>query len=145
MNNIVSKGHFTYAVIQGLGSNFNYKVRQEFASMVYNIAGERPVDAKNLLMNYYEPQKQTWMSFVNDTKSNFKLEEMKSADTPPIVRTAPIQRDISMIKGWLDNGNSFILVGPEGCGKSLVIKNLINQMKSTQVAMIHCNAQTSAF
>jgi len=45
-----------------------------------------------------------------------------------------------MIKGWLDNGHSFILVGPEGCGKSLVIRNLINQMKSTQVAMIHCNA-----
>jgi len=35
MSNIVSKGHFTYAVIQGLGSNFNYKVRSEFANVVF--------------------------------------------------------------------------------------------------------------
>lgn len=38
-----------------------------------------------------------------------------------------------------------ILVGPEGCGKNLVIRSLIHQMKSTQIAIIHCNAQTSAF
>jgi len=54
------------------------------------MAGERPVDAKNVLMNYYEPEKQTWMSFVHENKSSFKLEDMKSGDSPPIVRTAPI-------------------------------------------------------
>ena len=37
------------------------------------------------------------------------------------------------------------MVGPEGCGKNLVIRSLIRQMKSTQMAVIHCNAQTSAF
>jgi dynein heavy chain 2 len=50
-----------------------------------------------------------------------------------------------MIKPWLDKGDSFIVVGPEGCGKNLMIRNQIKQMKSTQVAIIHCNAQTSAF
>lgn len=50
-----------------------------------------------------------------------------------------------MIKPWLDSGDSFILVGPEGSGKNLMIRNLIKQMKSTQIAIIHCNSQTSAF
>jgi len=50
-----------------------------------------------------------------------------------------------MIWPWLLGGDSFVLVGPEGCGKNLLIRNLIGQMKSTQVATIHCNAQTSAF
>jgi hypothetical protein len=36
-----------------------------------------------------------------------------------------------MIKPWLDSGDSFILVGPEGSGKNLMIRNLIKQMKST--------------
>lgn len=36
-----------------------------------------------------------------------------------------------MIKPWLDSGDSFVLVGPEGCGKSLIIRNLIKDMKST--------------
>ena len=38
-----------------------------------------------------------------------------------------------------------LCVGPEGCGKNLVIRSLIRQMKSTQLAIINCNAQTSAF
>ena len=61
------------------------------------------------------------------------------------MKTIGIQRDIAMIKPWLDKGDSFIVVGPEGCGKNLMIRNQIKQMKSTQVAIIHCNAQTSAF
>jgi len=61
------------------------------------------------------------------------------------VKTIGIQRDIAMIRPWLDNGDSFIVVGPEGCGKNLMIRNQIKQMKSTQMAIIHCNAQTSAF
>jgi dynein heavy chain 2 len=50
-----------------------------------------------------------------------------------------------MIQPWLENGDSFIVVGPEGCGKNLMIRNTIKQMKSRQIAIIHCNAQTSAF
>jgi dynein heavy chain 2 len=47
------------------------------------------------------------------------------------MKTVNVQRDINMIKPWLDSGDSFILVGPEGSGKNLIIRNLIKQMKST--------------
>ena len=50
-----------------------------------------------------------------------------------------------MIMPWLENGDSFIVVGPEGCGKNLMIRNQIKQMQSRQIAIINCNAQTSAF
>jgi len=59
--------------------------------------------------------------------------------------TASVQRDIALIRPLLERDESFVLVGPEGCGKNLVIRSLIKQMKSTQLAIIHCNAQTSAF
>ena len=45
----------------------------------------------------------------------------------------------------MENSDPFILVGPEGCGKNMIIMNAIKQLRSTQVAIIHCNAQTSAF
>ena len=35
-----------------------------------------------------------------------------------------------MIRSYLETDEPFILVGPEGCGKSLVIKSITNQMKS---------------
>lgn len=54
--------------------------------------------------------------------------------------TSTIQRDLALVKPLLEKDESFILVGPEGCGKNLVIRSLIKQMKSTQLAVIHCNA-----
>ncbi len=38
----------------------------------------------------------------------------------------------------------FILVGPEGCGKSMLLKNCFSQLRSTSVATIHCSSQTTA-
>jgi hypothetical protein len=54
MNNITSKGQFTYACIQGLGGNFTFDLRQQLAHFVFNLAGERPADTKQLLLNYFD-------------------------------------------------------------------------------------------
>lgn len=70
---------------------------------------------------------------------------MKNTSNPPLVETEGAQRDTNMIRSYLESEEPFILVGPEGCGKSLVIKSITNQMKSTHIAIINCNAQTSAF
>jgi dynein heavy chain 2, cytosolic len=68
---------------------------------------------------------------VQDLKSEIKIDDLKNPESPPIVNTINIQRDINLLKPWLDSGDSFILVGPEGSGKNLIIRNLIKQMKST--------------
>jgi hypothetical protein len=49
MVNVASKGQFVFAVMQGLGGNFDYKKREEFYAFVLNTSGERVVDTKNLL------------------------------------------------------------------------------------------------
>ena len=96
------------------------------------MSGEKPVDpSKNLLQNYFDEKTQNWMTFVQDVKSDVKIDDLKNPESPPIVRTINIQRDINLIKPWLDQGDSFILVGPEGSGKNLMIRNLIKTMKST--------------
>jgi len=70
---------------------------------------------------------------------------MKNLNKPPVIETISAQRDSKMIEGWFNNDKPFIVVGPEGCGKSLIINNIIKQKRSINVATIHCNAQTSAF
>jgi dynein heavy chain 2 len=82
-----------------------------------------------------------WNNFVNESTA-IKIEDLRDVSLPPLVRTASIQKDISLVKPLLDNNESFILVGPEGCGKHLLIRSLVNKMKQTQIAIIHCNAQT---
>jgi dynein heavy chain 2 len=96
-------------------------------------------------LNEFSPETGSWKPFAPAEAGQVKIEDLKNQDLPPIIRTVGVQRDIAMIRPWLDNGDSFILVGPEGCGKNLLIRNQIKQTKSTQVAVIHCNAQTAAF
>lgn len=54
LNNCQSKGHFAYGCMLGLGSNFKYELRTELGNLVLQISGERPVDPKNLLSNFYD-------------------------------------------------------------------------------------------
>jgi len=94
-----------------------------------NLAGERPPE-KNLLLNYFDPQSSKWLPFSPNMSGETKIDDLKNQDLPPIVATIGIQRDIAMIRPWLEKGDSFIVVGPEGCGKNLMIRNEIKQMKS---------------
>lgn len=118
------KSQFVHGLILGLGGNFNYKVRTEFAETILNAAGERVPDSKNLLLNHFDTTKNTWMSYVQE-QSTLKIDDMKDPEKPPILKTASIQKDLGLVKPLLDRDESFILVGPEGCGKSLVIRSLI--------------------
>lgn len=102
MINLQFKGQFVDAVIRGLGGNFPLQLRALFAQEVFNISGEKPVDPKNLLQNYFDEKTQNWMTFVQDAKSDVKIDDLKNPESPPIVKTINIQRDINLIKPWLD-------------------------------------------
>ena len=64
----------------------------------------------------------------------------------PVVLTPDVQRGLDMFRPWLAAANrpSFIVVGPEGCGKELLLRHSFEQLRSVQVATIHCSAQNSA-
>ena len=56
------------------------------------------------------------------------------------------------MKTWIDNQYPFILVGNEGCGKSMIINQVLKtyiiqknkQNKNINIATINCNAYTKA-
>ena len=144
--NIDTKAAFVDGVIRGLGGNLSIAHRSEVTGIVFQLANERPADPTNLLNNYYNPRTSSFEQFLFDYKDQkFTLDDMKNLNKPPIVETISAQRDANMIEGWFRNDKPFILVGPEGCGKSLIISSIIKKVKSTSVATIHCNAQTSSY
>jgi len=53
-----------------------------------------------------------------------------------VVKTVGLQRNFANFKQWLDQGDPFIIVGPEGCGKSLMIRYAFSQIRSLSVATI---------
>ncbi|KAG5445317.1 Cytoplasmic dynein 2 heavy chain 1, variant 2 [Clonorchis sinensis] len=66
---------------------------------------------------------------------------------PPLVLTPAVRRSIDAFRCWLDDPKarqSFLLVGPEGCGKSRLLDYCFAMFnRSAQVATIQCSAQTT--
>lgn len=69
-----------------------------------------------------------------------------------------------MIEPWIENNEPFILVGPEGCGKDMIIRHAFSgdggfrgggrsgggagggggKRVKTSTTVLHCNARTTA-
>jgi hypothetical protein len=78
MNDVTSKGHFTCACIQGLGGNFTLELRAQLAQYVMNLAGERPADPANLLLNYFDPKAGKWMPFAPEAAGQTQIDDLKN-------------------------------------------------------------------
>ena len=86
-------------------------------------AGERGTDP-NVLLNFFDEKKQTWGAFVQEA-SQLEFKDFTNPESPPLILTPSIQKDIAVIKPLLDRNENFVLCGPEGCGKNLIITSLI--------------------
>ena len=78
-------------------------------------------------------------------KNGSSSEPLTSPSQLPIIKTTQLLRGVDGIMEWLDpkHREPFLIIGPDGCGKSLVLRQCFTQLRSTQVAIIHCSAQTN--
>ncbi|GMH82520.1 hypothetical protein TrST_g11065 [Triparma strigata] len=138
IQNCPSKKQFLCGVIRGLGGNLSLEDRKAFGKEVFTWGNERPPDLSNTIDCYFDGgglasyQTQS-VSFDN----NAKIEES-------VVPTISVQRTLDMIQPWIEQFEPFILVGPEGCGKNMIIREAFRKQRSTQITVLHCNAQTTA-
>ena len=147
MYTVTSKGEFMEALLKGLVSGFAPQTRIVVAEEVTKALGIRlPVDPKTPLDFSCQGEGQ-FKPYSHDLGHNLKPEEFYDSNEPPLVRTIGAQRDLDLIKSWVQNGDPFLLVGPEGCGKNMLIRNAFEEIKQSskiQIAVISCNAQTAA-
>ena len=100
---------------------------------------EIPPDSRRLLDTYYDHETgklatyQLEVSYTHNTvclvycaifllvqlPDNLTLSELASSGALPVIRTPDQQRNQDSFQSWLhtNNKHSFIIVGPEGCGK----------------------------
>jgi dynein heavy chain 2 len=141
--NAKTKAQFVYGLIVGVGSNFTLDMRQRFAAELFERSREQPADPRSPLDCFYSDKTGGFRPFVAE-QERIEISEFNDPFDPPLVRTVGVQRSIETFRQWLEQGDPFIVVGPEGSGKSLMLRSAFKQLKSTQVASLHCNAQTSA-
>ena len=139
-----TKGSFAIGLIRGFGSNLKLPLRTKFATEFFALMGEKPTDPSKPLDCTYDPRSDSFKSYFFLPTTNPQEGEILDHDRPPLIKTISAQRDMDLVFKWIENMEPVIIVGPEGCGKNLLLTYLFGQLKATQVATIHCNAQTGA-
>ncbi|CAL4157019.1 unnamed protein product, partial [Meganyctiphanes norvegica] len=141
LQDVTSKAHFAVALVRGLGGNLPEETRAEFAREVYNWVGEHIPDQRKPLNVYYDAQRDRLESYTGESYEDMSVDSSEK----PLILTADAKCALDYYMPWLAENSQqpFILVGPEGCGKSLLLHYCFSQLRNTQVAMVHCSAATA--
>ncbi|XP_041438616.1 cytoplasmic dynein 2 heavy chain 1 isoform X2 [Xenopus laevis] len=146
LSGCTDRGQFIVSLIRGLGGNLNMKSRNEFAKEVFGWARESPPDPRKPLDTYFDTKTGRLMAYNLEKPDNLTTEDFSNPQMLPVIRTPDIQRGLDYFNPWLgsDTKQPFILVGPEGCGKGMLLRYAFSQLRSTHIATVHCSAQTSS-
>lgn len=137
-----SKGEFVIGLIRGMGGNLGKEHRANFAREVFGWLGQRPPDHRAPLHCYYNKQTKGFAQYTHE-ESRVPPEALNPSN-PPVVTTIDVQMNRDIVTPWLENAEPFIVVGPEGCGKNLLLRAAFARLKGTSVTTLHCSARTDA-
>ncbi|XP_047450013.1 cytoplasmic dynein 2 heavy chain 1 isoform X3 [Mugil cephalus] len=143
---VTERGQFIIGLLRGMGGNLNIKTRQEFAKELLSWARESPPDPRKPLDTYYDSDSGHLAAYRFQCPEGLILEQFSHTHMLPVIETTGMQRGLHGFSPWLtaQHRQPFMVVGPEGCGKGMLLRYAFSRLRSTQVAVIHCSAQTSS-
>ncbi|VDL94656.1 unnamed protein product [Schistocephalus solidus] len=180
---------FTVGLIRGLGANLPESAKSQLALKVCEVMGEHPPDPTHPLNIQVDPNSGSRLvTYPHGVRIVFpdKLTSPEdytfalagdvltgsnpgincnsiSSIKPPLVITPHVRCAMDSFRCWLEDARaqqSFLLIGPEGCGKStpmfdgyivLLFQKILSMLleycmasskRATQVALVQCAAQT---
>ncbi|KAM9801492.1 cytoplasmic dynein 2 heavy chain 1 [Neosynchiropus ocellatus] len=146
LSSVNERGQFLVGLLRGLGGNLNLKTRQEFAKELLSWARESPPNSRKPLDTYYARDSGSLAAYVFQRPDGLTLEQLSHSHSLPVIETTDMQRGLHSFSPWLttQHRQPFMVVGPEGCGKGMLLRYAFARLRSTQVAVVHCSAQTSS-
>ncbi|KAM4627347.1 cytoplasmic dynein 2 heavy chain 1 [Polymixia lowei] len=143
---VTERGQFMVSLLRGLGGNLHLKTRQEFAKELLSWARESPPDHRKPLDTYYDLDTGRLVAYTLQRPDGLSLDQLSNTHTLPVIQTPDMQRGLHCFSQWLtaQHRQPFMVVGPEGCGKGMLLRYAFSRLRSTQVAVVHCSAQTSS-
>lgn len=142
LKNCNTRSEFICALIRGIGGNLSLPLRSTLAKEIFQWAGERPPDLSAPLDCCADGNTiETFQSSYGTSADDIHI---RGIGEGAVIPTISVQRTMALLRSWLASTEPFILVGPEGCGKSMMINHAVRQKKNVNIATLHCNAQTTA-
>jgi dynein heavy chain 2 len=143
VSNAVDKSEFVCGLVRGLGGNLSHADRATFAKEIFNWANERLPDPGSALDCH------------PDGRGGFAQHLTFREVAGGVVKTASVLRTLDTMRPWLVSGDPFLLVGPEGCGKDMMVRYALQEVarggpsseggrRALGLTVLHCSAQTTA-
>lgn len=133
---------FVCALIRGIGGNLSIPNRMALAKEVFQWSNERPPDLGSPLDCYADGN--SLRGYTAASSADLDSIRVQDIGYSSVVPTVTVQRTVAMIDSWMNSMEPFILVGPEGCGKSMIINYAIRKRRNVGIATLNCNAQTTS-
>ena len=149
LRGVECKPEFVIGLIRGMGSNLELDKRVELAKQIFAWSGERPADVRVPLDSHYDKGAGSIVGYQPVEKKRDPDDEDDTSTalsfrSPPLILTQDVQRYSHLIEPWLRDLDPFIIAGPEGCGKSLLLEHLFGRVAGCGVVSINCSAETCA-
>lgn len=141
LHDVTTRAEFLCGLVRGLGANMDLPTRAAFAKEVLAWAGERAPDPSAPLDCYAERGELRALVPPRLDAGALCREDLARS---PVIPTVSVQRDLRLVEGWVDRMEPFILVGPEGAGKNMLLQHVFAKRRGTRVTTLHCSAQTTA-
>eukprot|EP01061_Rhynchopus_euleeides_P011972 TRINITY_DN21580_c1_g1_i2.p1 TRINITY_DN21580_c1_g1~~TRINITY_DN21580_c1_g1_i2.p1 ORF type:complete len:3556 (+),score=1754.90 TRINITY_DN21580_c1_g1_i2:217-10884(+) len=139
LTGVQTKQEFTIGLIRGLGCLLHQVDREDYARNLFDLTVERA--PRGSLLDIFASDGDYTPYKYDPSLNELTLEDLKAGT---MVKTVDVQRTCSVIRPWITTGSErpFLLVGPEGCGKSSSVLTMLQEVKGVKVAIINCSAQT---
>ena len=144
LKGVGSRQEFICALIRGIGGNLSVTNRVALAKEVFQWSAERPPDFGAPLDCYADGSRFEAFQAAGLGGGHPDDMQVRHIGESVVVPTVSVQRTLATVDPWITNMEPFILVGPEGCGKSMIINHAFRRKKNIGIATLHCNAQTTS-
>lgn len=117
MCGVKSVSQLAIAIIRGMGGHLSIQQAVEFAKDVFSWT-QQTCPGIGRTINFYYSKNQDRVDLYQDDDLGDEVQYEFQFNQLPLVRTGNVKRVLDHIRPWLEDQESFILIGPEGCGKS---------------------------
>nr|XP_022905741.1 cytoplasmic dynein 2 heavy chain 1 [Onthophagus taurus] len=132
VKNSCSKAEFCVNLINGLICQINEEFKEGLTQYIFDSTDESP--PKYLSNLYYNEQ---------GNIDTYNSKQIIIRDD--LIITGEISLAMSCIRKWLIPGKEehFLLIGPHGCAKTLILKQVLQERSDIDLATVHCSAYSS--
>uniref|UniRef100_A0A1B0DN78 Dynein heavy chain, cytoplasmic n=1 Tax=Phlebotomus papatasi TaxID=29031 RepID=A0A1B0DN78_PHLPP len=133
-----SKDEFCVEMVQGLGASLTIDDRKKFSQQIFEWADI-------YLANRADAELVSYNSFRDAIEIHELVVSAGPTADKSLIKTPIAKANMDVLRNFLkgDSRAPFLIVGPAGCGKTLLLETTVMEFPGYQLVTINCSAQLS--